>query len=42
MFVAFKNALEHNNKKYILLKGNKKERLLKAVRFVDELLKPKI
>ena len=41
MFEAFKNALDKHNKKYILLKGNKKERLQKAVQYVDELLKNK-
>ena len=39
MFQAFKSALEKHQKKYVLLKGNKKERLQKAIYYVDELLK---
>jgi NadR type nicotinamide-nucleotide adenylyltransferase len=39
MFEAFKKALDEHGKKYVLLKGNKKERLQKAVKYVDELLK---
>ena len=38
MFEAFKKALEEHNKPYVILKGNKKERLQKAVKYVDELL----
>ena len=41
MFKAFKKALDEHGKKYIILKGNKKERLKKAVKYVDELLKKK-
>ncbi len=39
MFNAFKNALDEHNKKYILLKGTKKERLKKAVKHIDKILK---
>ncbi len=39
MFEAFKKALDEHHKKYIILKGSKKERLQKAVQYVDELLK---
>jgi NadR type nicotinamide-nucleotide adenylyltransferase len=42
MFQAFKKALDEHGKKYVLLKGNKKERLQKAVKYVDELLKTKL
>ncbi len=38
MFEAFKKALDEHGKKYILLKGNKKERLQKAIKEVDKLL----
>jgi len=41
MFEAFKKALEKHGKKYVILKGNKKERLKKAVKYVDELLEKK-
>jgi len=41
MFKAFKKALDAHGKKYVILKGNKKERLQKAVKYVDELLKNK-
>ena len=39
MFEAFKRALEEHNKPYVILKGSKKERLQKAVKYVDELLR---
>ena len=39
MFKAFENALIMNKRPYILLKGNKKERLETAVKYIDELLK---
>ena len=39
MFNAFKNALDEHDKKYILLKGSKKERLEKAVKHIDKILK---
>jgi HTH-type transcriptional regulator, transcriptional repressor of NAD biosynthesis genes len=38
MFTAFENALKKNNKKYILLKGNKETRLKEAVRAIDEII----
>ncbi|WP_341216523.1 ATP-binding protein [uncultured Wocania sp.] len=41
MFQAFENALIDNNRPYILLKGNKKERLEIAIKHIDELLNPK-
>ena len=41
MFEAFKNALIENNRPYVLLKGNKKERLNKAVKHINKLLKNK-
>ena len=39
MFKAFEKALKDNNRPYVLLKGNKKERLDKAVKHIDQLLK---
>lgn len=39
MFKAFENALIDNNRQYVLLKGNKKERLETAVKYIDKLLK---
>lgn len=39
MFKAFENALIENNRPYVLLKGTKKERLEKAVKYIDKLLK---
>ncbi|WP_100610230.1 AAA family ATPase [Confluentibacter lentus] len=39
MFKAFENALIDNNRPYVLLKGNKKERLETAVKYIDKLLK---
>lgn len=41
MFDAFEKALKDNNRPYILLKGGKKERLEKAVKQIDLLLKVK-
>lgn len=41
MFNAFENALKEQNRPYILLKGNKKTRLAKAVKAIDEILKAK-
>jgi len=38
MFLAFKNALIKNNRPYVLLKGNKKERLELAIKHIDKLL----
>lgn len=38
MFNAFESALKTYNKPYILLKGNKKERLELAVKYIDKLL----
>ena len=38
MFLHFKNALEKYNRPYVLLKGNKKERLREAVKHIDKLL----
>lgn len=39
MFQAFESALITNNRPYVLLKGNKKERLETAVTYIDKLLK---
>lgn len=39
MFQAFEAALQNNNRPYILLKGDKKARLQKAVEYIDQLLK---
>lgn len=39
MFKVFEKALIDNNRPYILLKGNKKERLETAVKYIDKLLK---
>ncbi len=41
MFEAFKKALDEHGKKYIILKGNKKQRLEKAIKEVDKLLAEK-
>ena len=41
MFLAFKNALEENQRPYILLKGNKEERLKKAITAIDKIIKNK-
>ena len=41
MFNAFENALIKNHRPYVLLKGEKKERLELAIREIDELLKLK-
>ncbi len=41
MFQAFENALKKHNRPYVLLKGNKKERLEKAVRHIDKLIEDK-
>lgn len=38
MFNAFENALTTNNRPYVLLKGNMKERLEMAVKHIDKLL----
>ncbi len=38
MFAAFEKALQNNNRPYIILKGDKKERLEKAVNHIDEIL----
>ena len=42
MFKAFENTLKKYNRPYILLKGDKKERLDLAVKHIDKLLKNKI
>lgn len=39
MFNAFENALKQYNRPYITLKGNKENRLSKAIKHIDELLK---
>lgn len=41
MFDAFKNALEKNNRPYILLKGDKETRLKTATEAIDKLLQGK-
>ncbi|SDS28110.1 AAA family ATPase [Winogradskyella sediminis] len=38
MFNAFEKALKTYKKSYILLKGNKKERLATAIKYIDKLL----
>lgn len=38
MFSAFKNELEKQNKPFVLLKGNKEERLQKAIKHINNLL----
>ena len=38
MFQSFEKALKDYNRPYILLKGDKKERLEKAVKYIDKLL----
>ena len=42
MFNAFEDALKTYNKPYVLLKGDKEERLKIAVKHIDNLLKNKI
>ncbi|TJY38005.1 AAA family ATPase [Pontimicrobium aquaticum] len=39
MFKAFEDALKKYNRPYVLLKGNKKERLEEAVKHIDKLIK---
>ncbi|MGJ8548154.1 AAA family ATPase [Winogradskyella wichelsiae] len=41
MFKAFESALKNHNKPYVLLKGNKQERLQLAVKHIDKLIKNK-
>ncbi len=41
MFKAFEKALVKYNKPYVLLKGNKKQRLEKAIKNIDAILKQK-
>ena len=41
MFNAFENALIKNHRRYVLLKGEKKERLETAIREIDKILKLK-
>ena len=41
MFKAFEKALKDHNKNYILLKGDKKTRLQKAVKAIDKILETK-
>ncbi|OGS72126.1 MAG: nicotinate-nucleotide adenylyltransferase [Flavobacteria bacterium RIFCSPLOWO2_12_FULL_35_11] len=41
MFNAFENALKKHNRRYVLLKGDKKERLETAIHEIDKLLKLK-
>lgn len=42
MFYAFQEALIKNNRSYVLLKGSKKERLEKAIKHINKLLKNRI
>jgi len=42
MFKAFEDALKKYNRPYVLLKGNKRERLKEAVKHIDKLIKEKI
>ena len=39
MFNAFENALKKHNRPYVLLKGDKKTRLTKAIMSIDKILK---
>lgn len=39
MFEAFEDALKKYNRPYVLLKGNKKQRLEEAVKHIDKLIK---
>ena len=39
MFKAFENTLIKYKRPYVVLKGNKKERLMKAVNYIDKLIK---
>lgn len=39
MFKAFEKALLNSKKPFVILKGNKKQRLTRAIKHVDELLK---
>jgi len=41
MFNAFKDALDLNNRPYLLLKGDKQTRLQNAVKVIDELIAKK-
>lgn len=41
MFIEFEDALVEHNRNYVILKGNKKERLKTAVKYIDKLLKKK-
>lgn len=41
MFRAFEDALKSNKRPYVLLKGNKKERLNTAINHIDNLIKNK-
>ncbi|WP_299553424.1 ATP-binding protein [Seonamhaeicola sp.] len=41
MFEAFQNELIKQNRPYVLIRGNKEERLKTAVKHIDELLKKK-
>lgn len=38
MFTAFENALIEHNRNYVTLKGNKENRLKKAIKVIDELI----
>jgi len=42
MFNAFENALKKYNRPYVLLKGDKKERLEEAVKHIDNLIRQNI
>ncbi len=39
MFTYFKNALDENNRPYVIIKGTKEERLKMAIKEIDQLLK---
>ena len=41
MFKAFEDALIKYKRPYVLLKGSKNERLQKAIKHIDKLLKSK-
>ena len=42
MFLAFKKALQENNKPYILLKGDKKNRFRIAIEAIDKIISQKV
>jgi len=39
MFIAFESALKQSKTSYVLLKGNKEERMKEAIKHIDKLMK---